>query len=450
MTDKLRHRHLIIPILAVLVLAAVAGWWLLGGHANEKGNLSSSGTIEAESVAIAAEVGGRIATLAVDEGDEVQEGQLLVQLDTAFIDAQIHQAEAAVKAAEASLARLKAGARPEEIRQAEAALAKAIAERDGAKLAWDDAVALRDNPQDLNLKIDTAQHQLDAAEHAVQQAIANKDAAEANRDLMRRLLDDAEEGKEVTIDTRFGDITQVIYPLPQALDALRVQYHQADTQWWAAWTALGAAQAQRDQVKQSLANLEAMRDDPQTANAQVNAAEARYHATVAAVDSAQTKLNEMRSGATPEEIAAAQAQVEQAQASMRALQVQRDKMTLRAPRAGMITARSVHRGEMAVPGTTLLTLTDLDKVTLTLYIAEDQIGRVRLGQTVTVTVDSFPGRVFVGEVSYISPQAEFTPKSVQTKEERVKTVFTVKVRLANPQHDLKPGMPADAIIATGI
>jgi HlyD family secretion protein len=93
-----------------------------------------------------------------------------------------------------------------------------------------------------------------------------------------------------------------------------------------------------------------------------------------------------------------------------------------------------------------MTVADLSEVRLKVFVPETQIGLVKLGQKVQVTVDSYPGQIFEGEVSYISPRAEFTPKNVQTKEERVNTVFAVKVSIPNPEMHLKPGMPADAVI----
>jgi multidrug resistance efflux pump len=121
-------------------------------------------------------------------------------------------------------------------------------------------------------------------------------------------------------------------------------------------------------------------------------------------------------------------------------------MTIRAPISGLVTSLEANVGEMAIPGATLMTLANLDEVTLTIYIPEDEIGKVMLGREVEVMVDSFPGEVFLGEVVYISPRAEFTPRNVQTKEERVSMVFAVEVRLSNPEHKLKPGMPADAVV----
>lgn len=103
-----------------------------------------------------------------------------------------------------------------------------------------------------------------------------------------------------------------------------------------------------------------------------------------------------------------------------------------------------------MPGVPLLTIADLDELTLTVYVAENQLGKVQLGQPVSVTVDAYPERVFRGTVTWISSQAEFTPKNVQTQEERVSMVFGVKVKLSNLDHALKPGMPADAILPEAI
>jgi multidrug resistance efflux pump len=105
-----------------------------------------------------------------------------------------------------------------------------------------------------------------------------------------------------------------------------------------------------------------------------------------------------------------------------------------------------HVGELAAPGIALITLADLDQVTLTVYVPENRLGYIQIGQAVEVAVDSFPDRVFVGRVTRIANEAEFTPRNVQTEEERVNMVFAVEVSIPNPDHALKPGMPADAVI----
>jgi len=111
-----------------------------------------------------------------------------------------------------------------------------------------------------------------------------------------------------------------------------------------------------------------------------------------------------------------------------------------------VAARHAEVGEIAQPGASILTITQLADVTLTAYVPESKIGLVKLGQKALVSVDSYPGETFSGTISYISPRALFTPKNVQLKEEREKMVFAVKISLANPGQKLKPGMPADTRI----
>jgi len=148
-------------------------------------------------------------------------------------------------------------------------------------------------------------------------------------------------------------------------------------------------------------------------------------------------------------VAAAERQVEQAGASLEVIQVQISRLNVSSPVSGVVAARHAEVGEIAQPGVPVLTITELEEVTLTAYVPESKIGLVKLGQTALVSVDSYLGESFTGEVVYISPRAVFTPKNVQLKEEREKMVFAVKIRLANPEQKLKPGMPADAVIPVG-
>jgi len=151
-------------------------------------------------------------------------------------------------------------------------------------------------------------------------------------------------------------------------------------------------------------------------------------------------------GKRPEEIAVAEAGVQQAAAALRLVQAQQAKLALRSPIDGLVTSRLIEPGELAQMGRVLMTVADLDQVTLQIFVPTDRIGRVQLEQRAVVTVDSFRGREFEGRVVYIADRAEFTPKNVQTQEDRVDTVFAVKIRLENPEHLLKPGMPADAAL----
>jgi multidrug resistance efflux pump len=161
---------------------------------------------------------------------------------------------------------------------------------------------------------------------------------------------------------------------------------------------------------------------------------------------AQAKLEALLAGPQPERVKAAEAEVQQAEAALRLAQVQWDRLALRSPIAGLVTSRLVDPGELAQPGAVLMTVANLDQVTLQIFVPTDRIGHVHVGQKAVVTVDSFRGRSFEGKVIYIADRAEFTPKNVQTQEDRVQTVFAVKLALENPEHLLKPGMPADATL----
>lgn len=396
-----------------LILAVGCSGGLVGSPSSP---LTASGVIEAREVSITAEVGGRIVDISADEGDEVEEGAILVRLDTALPEAEMGRAQAAIALAQANLAQVKAGARDEEIQAAQAAVEKAIAAREGARRAWDDARAVLENPQELNLQIAEAETQLALAEHQLSQAQAQLATAQIMRDEYK--WDGSAEG--------------------QAL------YEAYGYQVSAAEAALAAAQEQLAGAQKRLEDLVAMKENPVSLQAQLHAAQAQYELAAAAAEVAQAALESLQAGATPEEIAAAQAGVEGAEAALGLLEVQREKMTLKAPLSGLVTSRSAQIGETASPGAVLLTLADLDQVELTVFIPESRLGEILLGQKVTVEVDTFPGKGYQGEVVYISSEAEFTPRNVQTKEERVNTVFAVKIRLLNPERELKPGMPADA------
>ena len=382
------------------------------------GPIEASGTIEAEEVVIASEFGGRVEEIVAGEGEEVEAGQVLIRLDTDLVESQVGEAEAALAAARANLARVEAGARPGEIATAEAMLEQAMAARDGAQRAWRDTVAIRDNPQQLNTQIDEAGTQVELAERGVTQAQAQVETLRIQRDAY----------------AGGGD------------DESKTRYNALDQQVQAAQAAVAIAEEQVAGARANLQNLIDMRQNPVALNSVVNQANAQYEDAVAAVGVAQASLDALLAKPTPEEVAVAQAHVSQAEAALGMLQIQMEKMTLYSPLSGLVSNRSIHVGETASPGATLMTVANLNEVKLRVYIPENRYGRIQLGQSVTVEVDSFPGKAFQGEVTYIASQAEFTPRNVQTKEERVNTVFAVKILIPNPDHDLKPGMPADATI----
>jgi membrane fusion protein YbhG len=174
--------------------------------------------------------------------------------------------------------------------------------------------------------------------------------------------------------------------------------------------------------------------------------EARLIVAAAQRSSAAEALSKVRRLARPEEVQAAEARLAQAQAAADLLGKTIADCAITAPAGGVVTHKAVEAGELVTPGATVVTLVALDTVHVMIYVTEKELGRVRLGDAADVTIDAFPEKVFPGRVTYISPQAEFTPKNVQTKEDRVKLVFGIKIGIENRDGLLKPGLPADAVI----
>jgi HlyD family secretion protein len=177
--------------------------------------------------------------------------------------------------------------------------------------------------------------------------------------------------------------------------------------------------------------------------------EARLTVATAQRSAAAEALSKVRRLARPEEIRAAEARLAQAQAAADLLRKTIADCTITAPAGGIVTHKAVEAGELVTPGATVVTLVDLDSVYVMIYVSEKELGRVKLGDAAEVKIDAFPDKAFIGKITYISPEAEFTPKNVQTKEDRVKLVFGVKVEIENREGLLKPGLPADAIIKVG-
>ena len=379
---QVRRWSLVIGCLILALLLAGCG----GAQAD--GPVVASGFIEGEEVVIAPETSGRIAEMVVDRGDEVQVSDVLVCLDDAVLESQRLEAEAGLAVAHANLARVLTGARPEEISAAQAALAQAEAQRGGAAQAVINAREAISKPLSLNAEIDAARTQVHLAEQDVEMAEANLAETELKRNVY------AEQG---------GDVARTWELQLQAAQAALVQ-----------------AQAKLEGAQKYLNVLWSMRSNPLTLETQLHSAEV------------QSRI--------------AEAQVGQAEAAVHLVDAQIAQLTLTAPMEGVVTSRGGQTGETATAGAPLLTIANLDEVTLVIYIPENRVGQVRLGQEVEVRVDSFPERVVLGHVASIAGEAEFTPRNVQTQEERVNLVFAVKVRIPNPDRALKPGMPADATV----
>jgi HlyD family secretion protein len=299
-----------------------------------------SGHVEATEVQVAAEVGGRLVELRVAEGDRVMAGAVIAQLDARDIDLQIARARAERAAAEAQLRLLQAGARVEDIRQAQA--------------------------------------QVDAA--AADAAATEAERRSAETDLQR-------------------------------FEALL----------------------------QANAGSQKQRDD---ALARVNVARERERAADDRVRAAREVLARLQAGSRPEDIEAARARVAVVDAQIAQLQKARTDATVVAPVSGIVTQKLTDTGEMVAPRAPLLVITDLDHAWANLFVPEPLMPRVALGQAADVLTDA--GDRVPGKVTYISPQAEFTPRNVQTADERSKLVYRIKVSVDNSAGVLKQGMPVDA------
>ena len=166
----------------------------------------------------------------------------------------------------------------------------------------------------------------------------------------------------------------------------------------------------------------------------------------AQASSAEQALKRLQNFARPEDVKAAVARVDQAVYSARLLEKSIQDCTVRSPTNGIVTEKLVEEGELAAPGTGLYVITDLATVKLTINVPETDLGNIRLGEQARISIDSRPGATYPGTVTYISPVAEFTPRDIQTKDERVKLVYAVRLEISNPKGIFKPGMPADATL----
>lgn len=175
------------------------------------------------------------------------------------------------------------------------------------------------------------------------------------------------------------------------------------------------------------------------ARAQVDVLQAQYNA-------AQEGLSALRAGSRLEQLHMAEANLEQAEMLVRILQKKIEDCTVKSPTTGRVVARFLEPGELAGTGMPIVRVADLSEVWIMIYVSETELGRVRVDGEAEIRVDSFPNKAFSGKVTYISPQEEFTPKNIQTKDERVRMVFGVKVEAKNPDESLKPGMPADVVL----
>jgi len=367
-----------IVIVGVIVLAALAAISIVFALIARHGRYEYSGTVETREIQIGSKVAGRVTQVAVEEGQTVKAGDMLVRFECDELKALRAQAFASLQQAQANLAKMERGYRPEEIEQAEAT---ANAQQAALERA-------RNGPR--KQEIDQAQADFDAA---------SADAANADIFYMRM-------AKLVATDT-----------------ISKQQYDDARSK--------RDATAQRaEAARQRLALLRAG-----TRSEDLHAAEAQYKEAQAAADLA-------RKGFRKEDIDAARATAAAAQGRVDELDARLREAELTAPSDAFVEVVSVRPGDLVQPERIVVTLLETSQLWVKVYVPETDLAHVHVGQKATVRVDSFRDRPFDGHVGQIASQAEFLPRNVQTKSDREHQVFGVKVYVDNSKKILKSGMSA--------
>jgi HlyD family secretion protein len=435
----------IIPIVLLIAIIAAAAWYFTLGQGNQSnGALAASGTIEGTQVVVAPEISGRVREVLVQEGDQVQAGQVLVRFDDALLQAQLSQAQATLQQAQANYDLVARGPTPE---QRQLSVASAEAELLSANQALQ---ALYDNA-DLN-------------KAQIQQTIATTDQS---RDKAQQYLDNiSTNAKSTDVEAAWATVVIAQNKLENAQEDFDPYANKDQSNLTRAvfQAQLAAAQKQYDSAVERYNNLvgSANQYELAVAQANVNMAEAKLAdskrqytkldkgidpdtlaAAQARVKTAEANLAVAQAAPSSEQLAVAKAQVEVARGALNVIQTQIAKLVVTAPINAIVDTRSAEPGEVMVAGSPLFTLIKLDDLKITVYIPEDRYGTIRLGQTAKVSVDSFPGETFEAKVQRIADQAEFTPRNVQTETGRRTTVFAVDLAVTNPDSKLKPGMPAD-------
>jgi HlyD family secretion protein len=210
--------------------------------------------------------------------------------------------------------------------------------------------------------------------------------------------------------------------------------------------ALEIAQADGDRIRLEFQRQKKLYEREVISTREFDQAKTGFEASEARIREAKEFSILVRKGPRQEKIDQARANLDQAKQALGLAQTRFQYATLLSPITGMVLSENVEPGEYVSPGTSIISMGDVSQLYLRAYINETDLGRVKVGQKVRVTTDTFPGKPYEGKISFIAPQSEFTPKNIQTQKERVKLVYRIKVEIPNPNMELKPGMPADGEI----
>ena len=366
-----------IAVVAAVILVLLA---LLGYSQWRRPAAKVSGFVEADQIRLGSRVGGRVASVEVEEGHRVEAGATLLALEPYDLDEREAEARAQLDAAQKELDKMRAGFRPEEIAQAQARV-------DQLRAHYDKLMA---GPREEEIAAGVARRQLAQA-----QLVRAQSTYRSVRDLFV-----AEQGA-VSRD----DLDRATEDLKVAESALEVRKQEL------LLLERGTRQEDKDEAAAQLAE-------------------------------AQQALLLAQNGYRQEDIDKALATRDAAQAAFDAIRKQREELVVKASIAGIVESIELRPGDLVTANAPIVTITDIDRLWVRAYLPEDELD-VQQGDKLRVTIDSFPGEDFLGEVTYVSPQAEFVPGNVQTPEDRSQQVFRIKVMLSEGKEKLRPGMAAD-------
>lgn len=464
----IRRKPLIIGLLVLIVILAIVLVTILRNR--PQNYITVSGIIEATDVYLSSKVNARVERVYASEGDNVKKGQLLVRLRSDEFQDEVNQAKAAVEAAQARLNEALAGTRPEEIQRVRAQVEQARASVAGARQSLRIAEQAFTDSRELQARLENAETNYRASVAAyrqaqealallrqgtrteqIQQAQAAVNQAEA---LARNSQEDYRRAQELynrgaipasQLDAARAAAESANAQLQQARARLQeLQAGSRPEEIRRAEAAVQQAQAVMNGAQKALQTARQQYQERTQERQQLTAARTQYETAQAQLQAAEAHLRDLQAGARPEQIAQLRAQVNQVKAALSQAKTQFSNTTVVSPINGIIITRSVEPGELATVGSALMEIADLTNVKLKVYVEELVYGRIRLGQPSLITVDSYPGEVFRGKVTSIASEAEFTPREIQTREQRAKLVFAVEITVPNPKGELKPGMPADA------
>lgn len=384
----------IIVILVVLAAAGAAAVYVFRGMgSNQAGRIVVSGNIELTEVNIAFKTAGRLIERTVDEGDAVKKGQIIARLDRDQLMAQREREVAGLESARTQLAQSE------------------------TSMAWEKAT----------LAADIEQRRADLASNEARLAELNNGARPQEKLDARAAVDSAQ--SELDRAKKDWDRSQTLF---KDDDISAAQFDQYRNRWESAQAAL-KSMTEREALVLAGPRAEVIKAQ------QGQVERARAAVKIAEANSLEMKRRE-------EDLGTRRAEIARSTASIAMIDSQLADTIVASPVDGVVLVKAADVGEVLAPGTTVVTVGDIDHPWLRGYVNETDLGKVKLGAKAKVTTDSYPGKVYQGRVTFISSEAEFTPKQIQTEQERVKLVYRIKIEMDNPRRELKENMPADAEI----